>query len=54
MFPRCAPKNVELIGSPIGGSHDPTLSTFLKLAVTRLGYHKHRHVKTFMGSHERG
>ncbi len=49
MFPRCAPKNVELIGSPIGGSHDPTVGAHI-----RLGYHKHRHVKTFMGSHERG
>ena len=47
MFPRCAPKNVELIGSPIGGSTDleigahtswlsQTLCNFLMLFVKGL------------------
>ena len=32
MFPRCAPKNVELIGAHIGGSADPLLLVVLKMS----------------------
>ena len=36
MFPRCAPKNVELITPLIGGSHDPNIGAhILRLSQTQ-------------------